>query len=85
MLMTNHLAGSLAARGNAHTVNRIVETCFQQFDQVFTGYTLSRRAASSNVLAELLFQQTIRVFCLLLFFQLQAILAQGLRFLLAPC
>src|SRR5258708_14525915 len=80
MFMRNQLTGSRAGWSNPKPVNRVVQTGFQQLDEVLTGNALAPVAFVKG-LAELPLQHTIRVLRLLLFLQLKAILTRSLALL----
>lgn len=66
------LAGRATRRGDAETVNRIVQTGFDKLQQYLAGNTGLAGGLMEN-LTELFFQDTVGVFSLLFFLQLNAV------------
>ena len=73
-------AGREGAMPRRNTV--VVKACFEQLDQVFTGDAFTAGCFLEGF-AELTFQHTISIFCLLLFTQLEGVFTQ--RFAFALC
>ena len=69
----NQLTGGSAGRGKAQTVHQVVQTGFQEEDEVFTGLTLHTGSAAVGV-TELTLQHTVHVLHFLLLLELGTIL-----------
>ena len=67
--VTDQLAGAATGWGDAKTVNRVVQTRFQQLQQYFAGNTVATCCAVEGF-AELAFQHTVCILRFLLFRQL---------------
>jgi len=70
-----HLPGRASGRGEAHAINNVIEPQFEVLQEVFAGDTLFT-LRRFKVDAELLFQNPIKPFDLLLFPQLRSILGE---------
>ena len=80
VLVAYDLAGSRTGRSHTETVNGVVQTAFEELDQVFTGGTLQAGSFQVRV-TELLLEHAVCVLSLLLFLQLNAILRCALALL----
>src|SRR5690348_9087328 len=74
MTMRNKLTGGSTRRCEAHAVNEVVETTLDELQKVFTGHTLLTRSLIED-LRKLTLQNSINIFCLLLFRKLCRIFA----------
>ena len=77
MLVRYQLACCRARRRDTHTIDGIVQTCFQKLNKVFTRCTFQAGSLYIGV-TELLFKKTVSVFCFLFFFQLYSIFTSRL-------
>ena len=73
MAVRNELAGSCTRRGDTQAVNNIVQAAFEQLQQVLARDTAHTRSLVVGA-CELLFEQAVRILCLLLLAQLRAVL-----------